>query len=192
MSQNFAGLDINGSFVREMRLGPKMVRMTLLRAPESESETQVTRQYDLQFDGVVGFRSNLDADPWLEIRSHDLLSHSEYLREVSGHTSRTASSINSQPHHFQIVFDEGEINIIADHFKSSITDEIPHAGSSVSQVNQNHLQNQSKDDFAPSSELACAFCGKQQPEVAKINTGPNVNICDECVRICYGLIVKPE
>ena len=179
MSENFAGLDINGSFVREMRLGPKMVRMTLLRAPQSENETQVTRQYNLQFDGVLGFRSNLDAHPWLEIRSHDLLSHSEYLREVSGHTSRTASSINSQLHHFQIVFDEGEINIIADHFKSSITDAIPHAGSSVSQV-------------ASSSELACAFCGKQRSEVAKIITGPNVNICDECVRICYGLIVKPE
>lgn len=149
MSENFAGLDINGSFVREMRLGPKMVRLTLLRAPQSESETQVTRQYHLQFDGVLGFRSNLDAHPWLEIRSHDLISHSEYLREVSGHTSRTASSINSQLHHFQIVFDEGEINIIADHVKSSITDEIPHAGSSVSQVNQN-LQNQSKDEVAPS------------------------------------------
>ena len=52
MSENFAGLDINGSFVREMRLGPKMVRLTLLRAPQSESETQVTRQYHLQFDGV--------------------------------------------------------------------------------------------------------------------------------------------
>lgn len=192
MSENFAGLDINGSFVREMRLGPKMVRMTVLRAPQSESETQVTRQYDLQFDGVLGFRSNLDAHPWLEIRSHDLLSHSEYLREISGHESRTASSINSQLHHFQIVFDEGEINIIADHFKSSITDEIPHAGSSVSQVNQNHLQIQSKDDVTPSSELACTFCGKQQSEVAQIITGPDVNICDECVTICYGLIVKPE
>ena len=192
MSENFAGLDINGSFVREMRLGPKMVRLTLLRAPRNESEAQVTRQYDLQFDGVLGFRSNLDADPWLEIRSHDLLSHSEYLTEVSGHTSRTASSINSPLHHFQIVFDEGEINIIADHFKSSITDEIPHAGPSVSQVNQNHLQNQSKDDVAPSSELACAFCGKQRSEVAKIITGPKVNICDECVMVSYGLIVKPE
>lgn len=109
MSENFAGLDINGSFVREIR---------------------------------------------------------------------TASSINSQLHHFQIVFDEGEINIIADHFKSSITDEFSHAGSSASQVNQTHLQNQSKD-VAPSPELACTFCGKQQSEVAKIITGPNVNICDE-------------
>jgi len=37
--------------------------------------------------------------------------------------------------------------------------------------------------------LKCSFCGKNIKQVAKIITGPGVGICDECVLICYEIVV---
>lgn len=35
---------------------------------------------------------------------------------------------------------------------------------------------------------ACSFCGKKHNEVSKLIAGPDVNICDECVRLCADII----
>lgn len=35
----------------------------------------------------------------------------------------------------------------------------------------------------------CSFCGKHQNEVRRLIAGPGVNICDECVHLCDGLLV---
>ena len=37
-------------------------------------------------------------------------------------------------------------------------------------------------------ELRCSFCNKGEHEVAKLARGPNVNICDSCVRIATKII----
>lgn len=36
--------------------------------------------------------------------------------------------------------------------------------------------------------LICSFCGKNQREVKKLIAGPGVNICDECVALCSGVV----
>lgn len=36
----------------------------------------------------------------------------------------------------------------------------------------------------------CSFCGKQQGEVTRLIAGPDVNICDECIHLCNGLLVQ--
>jgi ATP-dependent Clp protease ATP-binding subunit ClpX len=35
---------------------------------------------------------------------------------------------------------------------------------------------------------ACSFCGKQQDQARRLIAGPDVNICDECVRVCDNLL----
>lgn len=37
--------------------------------------------------------------------------------------------------------------------------------------------------------LHCSFCGKGQHEVKKLIAGPNVFICNECVELCYVIII---
>lgn len=37
-------------------------------------------------------------------------------------------------------------------------------------------------------ESSCSFCGKVQKEVRKLIAGPSVHICDECVKLCSGII----
>jgi hypothetical protein len=41
---------------------------------------------------------------------------------------------------------------------------------------------------AQPSPIQCSFCGKSPDEVRKLIAGPTVNICDECIDFCNGLI----
>jgi ATP-dependent Clp protease ATP-binding subunit ClpX len=34
----------------------------------------------------------------------------------------------------------------------------------------------------------CSFCGRRQNQVRRLIAGPNVHICDECVRLCNGML----
>src|SRR5210317_539118 len=40
-------------------------------------------------------------------------------------------------------------------------------------------------------KLTCNFCGKKREDVEKLIAGPNVYICDECIKLSYD-IVKEE
>lgn len=44
-------------------------------------------------------------------------------------------------------------------------------------------------ELQPTPEMSCSFCGQPKNSVAKIITGPAVNICNQCVDICVGIIV---
>ena len=37
-------------------------------------------------------------------------------------------------------------------------------------------------------QLKCSFCGRRQDEVHKLIQGPNVYICDECIRLCADIV----
>ena len=44
-------------------------------------------------------------------------------------------------------------------------------------------------NFEDGNELIhCSFCGKTQDQVRKIVAGPDVYICDECIRLCHEII----
>lgn len=40
------------------------------------------------------------------------------------------------------------------------------------------------------SEIACSFCGRTEDVVEKLISGPNVYICDKCIRLCSGILEK--
>ena len=40
----------------------------------------------------------------------------------------------------------------------------------------------------PKKGAICSFCGRMQPEVQRIITGPAAAICNECVDICAELL----
>ncbi|MBN2288020.1 MAG: ATP-dependent Clp protease ATP-binding subunit ClpX [Candidatus Glassbacteria bacterium] len=42
------------------------------------------------------------------------------------------------------------------------------------------------------SGLFCSFCGKSQKQVRKLISGPNVFICDECIRLCNEILIEDE
>lgn len=40
--------------------------------------------------------------------------------------------------------------------------------------------------------LACSFCGKRQDQVKKLIAGPDVFICDECVKLCSDILTEDD
>ena len=49
------------------------------------------------------------------------------------------------------------------------------------------------DELAPNVAhfLKCSFCGKSKDQVKKLVAGPNVYICDGCIRFCDELMDEP-
>jgi len=40
--------------------------------------------------------------------------------------------------------------------------------------------------------LTCNFCGKKREEVEKLIAGPGVYICDECIKLSYGIVSEDQ
>ena len=40
--------------------------------------------------------------------------------------------------------------------------------------------------------LTCNFCGKKRDDVEKLIAGPGVYICDECVKLSYGIVSEEQ
>ncbi len=38
--------------------------------------------------------------------------------------------------------------------------------------------------------ISCSFCGKTQDDVSRLLAGPGVCICNECVKLCYDILVE--
>ncbi|MCH9633606.1 MAG: ATP-dependent Clp protease ATP-binding subunit ClpX [Chlamydiae bacterium] len=47
-----------------------------------------------------------------------------------------------------------------------------------------------KKSFSSTESTLCSFCGRTEDLVEKLISGPNVFICDKCVRLCMGIIEK--
>lgn len=48
----------------------------------------------------------------------------------------------------------------------------------------------SKKSLTPKDLACCSFCGRTEEAVEKLISGPNVYICDKCVRLCTGILDK--
>lgn len=47
-----------------------------------------------------------------------------------------------------------------------------------------------KKTFNNKESAACSFCGRAEDEVEKLVSGPNVYICDNCIRLCTSILEK--
>jgi len=166
--------------------------MNLVGPAPGPEERQVVQEKILQFGGLKRFRLRLDAQPWLEVKTHEVLPDSEYLKnyidEVAQDSSlnhETASSV----HHFKIVCDEGEIDIIAETVVISLIDEIPfiaHAG--VPEMARAETEGEVESKYLAGKELICSFCGNPQSDFATIIKAATANICGECVEKCRTIL----
>ena len=40
------------------------------------------------------------------------------------------------------------------------------------------------------TQISCSFCGKPAERAAKMISGANVHICNDCVAACYNLLLN--
>ena len=130
MSQNFDHLKIDGSFISDLTATPsKRVRLSLFHGPRTETDEQVSLEFDLQFNRVRYFILNIEAKPWMEIVSHRILKESDYLRTCLASEEREDGP-NNMLQHFQIIRDEGKIDVIAESFTIGLINKMPHFNTS--------------------------------------------------------------
>ena len=172
----FKDLKLEGSFIREIRFVPSRSLHIEVRSAPQGSETRVSILYGLVFDQVRCFRCDLEAEPWLEIRSHSIVESSDYLKrhmpQKRGEIKDSFAAIEAEVRHFQLILEEGEIDIIAEHFSASALEEIPLTGVAKIQAEEHQLQ----DHPIRTAEQRCSFCGKTQSEVSKLVTSDLANI----------------
>ena len=135
--EDFRDLQIDGSVIRAVSFIPaRSLEFSVLRAPQSDTEKQITIQYALRFEQIRSCRFSFRADPWAEIKSHAVVTASEYLAdyEKSQNSRSKLWARDAKLTHFQLVFDEGQIDIIAEEFRSTIEEEMPHVGRFESDV----------------------------------------------------------
>lgn len=48
----------------------------------------------------------------------------------------------------------------------------------------------SRKSYSSKEIASCSFCGRTEDVVEKLISGPNVYICDKCVRLCNGILEK--
>lgn len=121
MMEEFEALPIDRGFISELHVAAnKTFSLDVMSGPFDTGGGEVCRVYELTFRGLRGFRFDVRANPWLEIVSHGSLIGSEMLEEhkVMG------GSDNDSLSHFQIVCDEGTLDIIAKEFTHAVKEEM--------------------------------------------------------------------
>ena len=48
----------------------------------------------------------------------------------------------------------------------------------------------SRKSYSSKEVASCSFCGRTEDVVEKLISGPNVYICDKCVRLCNGILER--
>ncbi|MFN2510560.1 MAG: hypothetical protein ABR568_03845 [Pyrinomonadaceae bacterium] len=121
----FDNLPFHRSFIRRISLKPNDALTCEIIAGPFESASSLTgevcRTYEVDFQRLGAFKFNVDANPWLEIISNRCLTSSEFL---DGHNKN--GRLSEEPvFHYQLILDEGTVDILAAGFSHSVLEEIP-------------------------------------------------------------------
>jgi hypothetical protein len=196
MSTIFDKLEIDGSFISELSVVPsKELRMHLFQGPRTNSGKEVVEEHDVLFTRLHGYSFNIKAEPWLEILSHTISSESNYLTDYltrkTDRKVRKSQSENNAILHFQIVCDEGSIDILAEGVSLSLTNAIPFFDFNViKEEEKRDTDINMTRERQTEIEIRCSFCDRVQHEVSRIIVGAKANICNECTATCADLLTQ--
>jgi len=126
----FADLKMDGAYISEVTLAPlKMVRLRLFRGPRGDGERQVAEEFELVIGNLRHFSLAVEADPWLEIISHEAHEESDFMRDYlngpGGGEGAAAGADAANMRHYRIVCVRGTLDIIGGQFICYLVNETP-------------------------------------------------------------------
>lgn len=130
----FNSLKIRGSYVNELQIEQsKKIRMTLFKTPQSltretiESEDLKTEEYDLQFNKLRLFTIFIKPTYILAVKDTKAFKISTYLTNYRKMVKEGIVPFEKgeNVYHFRMIFDEGNLDIIAHDFSLSLVHEYP-------------------------------------------------------------------
>ena len=132
--KKFNSLKIRNSYVNELQIEQsKKIRMTLFKTSQSltrdaiESEDLKTEEYNLQFNKLRLFTIYIKPTYILEVKDTKVFKKSTYLTSYRKLVKEGIVPFEKGEtvYHFRLIFDEGNLDIIAHDFSLSLVHEYP-------------------------------------------------------------------
>jgi hypothetical protein len=125
---NFNKLDLQGAEVRQVRISPgKHLALELMLIPKADAERREVRIVEVLFEALHRYDIRIHGAPWLEVISCREIKNSEFLDTFSPRSQVEGLRPVSKEEltHFEIVFDEGSINILAENWTLRTVESLP-------------------------------------------------------------------
>jgi hypothetical protein len=128
MTPRFDDLGLKGAEVRHLRVSPgKSLALELLLLPQAKAGKREVRAVELTFEGLHRYEIRTDAAPWLEVVSWREVKDSHFRASFSPHP--LVEGLSPTPiediGHFEIVFDVGSINLLAENWSMRTIETFP-------------------------------------------------------------------
>lgn len=118
--KEFEQLDIDGLLLLKMMIVPQ--RKLVLTVFGARTTDEPVREYDIQFNKMHVIDIDVRSFGDNKITSHSVVPKSELLNNyLSDKVNRARQQSSVKPIHFQISFEGGEINVLAETFAHSLT-----------------------------------------------------------------------
>lgn len=124
----FEQLQLEHAELRELRILPgKYAALELFVLPDDHGSEGVVRVVELRFNNLHDFVVNVSADPWIEVLSWKTVGESDLLQKqvpkalLEG-LEPTSFDVLA---HFEIVFDKGRLDLIAETFTLTTIETLP-------------------------------------------------------------------
>jgi len=125
MQQNiiscFNNLPIDGSKILQFKIEPlKKISMSIVTFPLVTSDRNVACEYDLLFSKIIDCKFDVP-DISSKISAHSVFPKSVFLDGCKASTKKYSAKFDKMKLlHYQIVFEQGEMNVVAELFTCSV------------------------------------------------------------------------
>lgn len=128
MTASIDDLDLKGAEVRQLRLSPgKNLALELMLLPAATTGQREMRVIEVLFEGLHRYEVRASAAPWLEVVSCRRVRSSDFRDTFVPyqHAEGLAPVPREQIAHFEIVFDGGSIDILAENWTTRTIETLP-------------------------------------------------------------------
>lgn len=124
-NKEFEDLNLTNGIVQQIGIHPeKKITITVIIRNEEE-DGDVHRTYELFFSKVLDFKLDLTFLPNLKIEKQTINLSSTYLQDVVSKPLEISSKYDlGKIRHFNIVFNEGELDVLSEEFVPMLLSEV--------------------------------------------------------------------
>ena len=123
--REFEEIQIDGAGITGLDVVPlKRIYLTLFTFSETLDDRSDGREFNIQFNKIVDFSLDM-RESWCKVISHSAFSESELLSTFRERPIKFARRVNEDKlHHFQLILDHGQLDVIAESFSSMLVWEV--------------------------------------------------------------------
>lgn len=123
--REFEEIQIDGAGLTGLDVVPlKKIYLTIFTFAETLDDKSAGREFNIQFNKIVDFSLDME-ESWCRVISHSAFSESELLSAFKARPVKFPQRVDRDKlHHFQLILDHGQIDVIAESFSCMLVWEV--------------------------------------------------------------------